>query len=342
MIVTPFAQVGATAVLCPGGDTARTQHRPGCPGGVCPTPAPSRPPGPGQPPHRPQQPDPPAGPRWHQVSQPGGREGEDVTRVGTPTHGKRGGTAVGVSATQPPVFHRRGSSSSLPSGSKASLSGECRGDGGGDILGRAGCPCVPRVCPAVPRGVQQPLPSRGRAAALPFGIHVWFSAAPPARPPFAAVEKLRLTSNLPLIKARRRAGPRGSPAAPGAGCHPTGQRGTPRAGAATPWGQRHGAEPRCPGMLDPDPCVPPCPPPPYSGGGVTPRAREPPGSVWHQPPCAGWPRRWQVPCQAGGCPQQKMPTRSSRGRPWRSWIGAWTSWRRCRPGTRSARWPPTR
>ncbi|NWY18458.1 PDE4C phosphodiesterase, partial [Aphelocoma coerulescens] len=126
---------------------------------------------------------------------------------------------------------KRGSSSSLPSGSKASLSGECRGDGGGDILGRAGCPCVPRVCPAVPRGVQQlPPPSQGRAAALPFGIHVWFSAAPPARPPFAAVEKLRLTSNLPLIKARRRAGPRGSPAAPGAGCHPTGQRGTPPPG----------------------------------------------------------------------------------------------------------------
>ncbi|NXY10838.1 PDE4D phosphodiesterase, partial [Pteruthius melanotis] len=52
MIVTPFAQVGATAVPCPGGDTARTQHRAGCPGGVRPTPAPSHPPGPGQPPHQ--------------------------------------------------------------------------------------------------------------------------------------------------------------------------------------------------------------------------------------------------------------------------------------------------
>lgn len=47
--------------------------------------------------------------------------------MGTPTHGKGGGTAAGVAATQPPVFHRRGSSSSLPSGSKASLSGECLG-----------------------------------------------------------------------------------------------------------------------------------------------------------------------------------------------------------------------
>ncbi|NXC91847.1 PDE4C phosphodiesterase, partial [Cercotrichas coryphoeus] len=55
---------------------------------------------------------------------------------------------------------KRGSSSSLPSGSKASLSGECRGDSAGEILGRAGCPCVLRVCPAVPWGVQQspPLP----------------------------------------------------------------------------------------------------------------------------------------------------------------------------------------
>ncbi|NXE99064.1 PDE4C phosphodiesterase, partial [Menura novaehollandiae] len=99
---------------------------------------------------------------------------------------------------------KRGSSSSLPSGSKASLSGECRRDRGGEVLGRAGCPYVPRVDPVVPR-----------------------------------------------------------PAAPGAGCHPTGQRGTPRAGAATPWGQCDGAEPRCPGMPDPGHsargwCAPPC------------------------------------------------------------------------------------
>ncbi|NXD59433.1 PDE4D phosphodiesterase, partial [Corvus moneduloides] len=52
MIVTPFAQVGANAVPCPGGDAARTQHRAGCPGGVRPSPATSRPPGPGQPPHQ--------------------------------------------------------------------------------------------------------------------------------------------------------------------------------------------------------------------------------------------------------------------------------------------------
>ncbi|NXO83439.1 PDE4B phosphodiesterase, partial [Sitta europaea] len=76
---------------------------------------------------------------------------------------------------------------------------------------------------------------------------------------------------------------------------------------------------------------------PRSGGAVTLRAGEPPGLAWRLSPRAGWPRCWQVPCQAGGCPQQKMPTRSSRGRPWRSWIGAWTSWRRCRPGTRVTR-----
>ncbi|NXY23648.1 PDE4D phosphodiesterase, partial [Atrichornis clamosus] len=114
---------------------------------------------------------------------------------------------------------KRGSSSSLPSGSKASLSGECRGEGGGEVLGRAGCPCVPRL------------------RLCPLGSMSGFRRLLPPGRPSRAVEKLPLTSNLPLIKPRRRAGPRGSPPAPGAGRHPTGQRGTPRAGAATPRGR---------------------------------------------------------------------------------------------------------
>ncbi len=39
---------------------------------------------------------------------------------------------------------------------------------------------------------------------------------------------------------------------------------------------------------------------------------------------------------------QRRPTRNWPPRPWRSWIGAWTSWRPCRPDTPSVRWPPTR
>ncbi|NWR60600.1 PDE4B phosphodiesterase, partial [Bucorvus abyssinicus] len=109
---------------------------------------------------------------------------------------------------------KRASSSSLPSGSKASLAGECWGGRmmRGMLLG--------------PWGLQQSPLGWGRAAALPFGIHVWFSAAPPAWPPFA-VERLPLTSNLPLIKPRRRAGPRGSLAALGLAIPPQGQHGTP-------------------------------------------------------------------------------------------------------------------
>ncbi|NXH42342.1 PDE4D phosphodiesterase, partial [Dicaeum eximium] len=146
MIVTPFAQVGATAVSCPGGDTACSQQRGGCPGG-------------------------------------------------------------------------RGSSSSLPSGSKASLSGECRGDFGMS-------PCPQGVsCRAL--GVQQPPPSQSRAAALPFGIHVWFSAAPPA---LRGGGKAPVDVKPSINKSPAVTGPRGSPAAPGAGCHPTGQRGTPPPG----------------------------------------------------------------------------------------------------------------
>lgn len=77
--------------------------------------------------------------------------------------------------------------------------------------------------PCGPGGCTRPPPNQGRVAALPFGLHVWFSAAPAA---LGAVEKLPLTSNLPLIKPRRPAGPRGS-------CHPPwGQRDTPAMGTA--------------------------------------------------------------------------------------------------------------
>ncbi|NXL68244.1 PDE4D phosphodiesterase, partial [Chordeiles acutipennis] len=118
---------------------------------------------------------------------------------------------------------KRASSSSLPSGSKASLAGECWGMMMmGEML--LGCLYIPRDGPG---GVQQsPPPSHGRAAALPFGIHIWFSAAPAARLPFgvaaAAVERLRLTSNLPLIKTPAASGVPWEPGCPGAGCHPMG------------------------------------------------------------------------------------------------------------------------
>ncbi|NWU86000.1 PDE4C phosphodiesterase, partial [Onychorhynchus coronatus] len=106
---------------------------------------------------------------------------------------------------------KRGSSSSLPSGSKASLSGECQGDHGGDVLGPSLCPQGGSCC--APGAT---VPSRqSRAVALPFGIHVWFLAAPPAWPPFAAVEKLPLTSNLPLIKPGGERGPAGAWLPPG-------------------------------------------------------------------------------------------------------------------------------
>ncbi|NXU36103.1 PDE4C phosphodiesterase, partial [Drymodes brunneopygia] len=153
MIVTPFAQVGATAAPCPGGDTASTQHRGGCPGGVRPTPAPSRPPGPGQPPHRPQQPEPPPGPRRRQVSGRGVAGRGCHLEWGPQPTARGGDTAGGVPATQPPVFHRRGSSSSLPSGSKASLSGEYRGDGGvGRFRGELAVPVSPGCVPLCPPG----------------------------------------------------------------------------------------------------------------------------------------------------------------------------------------------
>lgn len=178
--------------------------RVGVPGGVRTTPSPSRPPpGPGQPPHRPQQPDPPPGPRWHQVSGRG-VAGRGCHLSGDPNPRPGRGHRCGGPTPQPPAFHRRGSSSSLPSGSKASLSGECRGE---TVVGRfwdeLAVPVSPRCVVPCPGGAGTPPPSQGRAAALPFGIHVWFSAAPPAWPPFAAVEKLPLTSNLPLIKPRR-------------------------------------------------------------------------------------------------------------------------------------------
>uniref|UniRef100_A0A8C3NMT4 3',5'-cyclic-AMP phosphodiesterase n=1 Tax=Cyanoderma ruficeps TaxID=181631 RepID=A0A8C3NMT4_9PASS len=81
---------------------------------------------------------------------------------------------------------KRGSSSSLPSGSKASLSGECRGNGGGEILGRAGCRCVPRVCPAVPWGCSNSPPPPQAKAELrlcPSGSMSGFrQLLPPGRP----------------------------------------------------------------------------------------------------------------------------------------------------------------
>lgn len=171
--------------------------------------------------------------------------------------------------------------------------------------------------PCGPGGCTRPPPNQGRVAALPFGLHVWFSAAPAA---LSAVEKLPLTSNLPLIKPRRPARPRGS-------CHP-------------PWGQRdtpgHGdsVTPRCPGMLDPiqspaSPCVP-------SSGGTATHG----GSGCWDPVCVPVVVAGPLPSRCP--PRQRMPSRSSRGRRWRSWTGAWSSWRPCGPGTRSARWPPTR
>ncbi|NXL22720.1 PDE4D phosphodiesterase, partial [Setophaga kirtlandii] len=111
---------------------------------------------------------------------------------------------------------KRGSSSSLPSGSKASLSGEYRGNGGGEILGRAGCPRVPRLCPAVPRGCSRLPQAEAELRLCPLGSMSGFRQL---LPPFAAVEKLPLTSNLPLIKGRRPAVPAcPNPRAPLGGC----------------------------------------------------------------------------------------------------------------------------
>ncbi|NXS59645.1 PDE4D phosphodiesterase, partial [Brachypteracias leptosomus] len=135
----------------------------------------------------------------------------------------------GVLTPQPPMFCRRASSSSLPSGSKASLAGECWG---GD--GRDGYPNIPRDGSL--GGAARPSPSRGRAAALPFGIHAWFSAAPPALlPAVLVVERLRLTSNLPLIKARLASE---APREPRGCRHPTGTAWHPTSGC-------HGRDPAC-------------------------------------------------------------------------------------------------
>ncbi|NXN96115.1 PDE4C phosphodiesterase, partial [Rhinopomastus cyanomelas] len=111
---------------------------------------------------------------------------------------------------------KRGSSSSLPSGSKASLAGECWGGGDG---GRAVCPNTPRD------RVQRTLPLiPGGAAELWLCLLGSMSGFQqlllPGRP--LRWKRLQLTSNLPLIKHRRLAGPRGSPAGPGALRHPTG------------------------------------------------------------------------------------------------------------------------
>ncbi|XP_045409804.1 cAMP-specific 3',5'-cyclic phosphodiesterase 4C isoform X4 [Lemur catta] len=38
---------------------------------------------------------------------------------------------------------------------------------------------------------------------------------------------------------------------------------------------------------------------------------------------------------------QRTLGRSWHWRPWTSWTGVWISWRHCRPGIRSERWPPT-
>ncbi|NXV86270.1 PDE4C phosphodiesterase, partial [Calonectris borealis] len=132
---------------------------------------------------------------------------------------------------------KRASSSSLPSGSKASLAGECRGGKcAGMLSGRAGCPCIPgdgsRWAPG--GAARSPRPGQSCSFALwdpclVFGSSSRLAALRAA----AAVERLPLTSNLPLIKPRRQAGPRGSPAAPGL-APPAGARGAVAGTLRTP------------------------------------------------------------------------------------------------------------
>ncbi|NXJ58605.1 PDE4D phosphodiesterase, partial [Spizaetus tyrannus] len=129
--------------------------------------------------------------------------------------------------------NKRASSSSLPSGSKASLAGECRrragGKMGGMLLGRAVCPYIPgdRSRWALRWGQ-----SCGFALwdpCLVFGSSSRLAALRAA----AAVERLPLTSNLPLIKPRRLSGAPREPGCPGAG--------PPGLGAAQPTAGARGA-----------------------------------------------------------------------------------------------------
>ncbi|NXR12770.1 PDE4D phosphodiesterase, partial [Semnornis frantzii] len=118
---------------------------------------------------------------------------------------------------------KRASSSSLPSGGKAGLSGECRGRTG-TAFGVSWLPA--QLLPWV-QGVQRsPLSGQGRAVSALWDPCLVFSSSSRG-----GSGKAPLTSNLPLIKPRRRPGPRGSLTAPGLAVTPRGQHGTPRARA---------------------------------------------------------------------------------------------------------------
>ncbi|NXK15391.1 PDE4D phosphodiesterase, partial [Herpetotheres cachinnans] len=126
---------------------------------------------------------------------------------------------------------KRASSSSLPSGSKASLAGECRGGKmGGYFWGELAVPISPEMGPTGPLGnaARPPQPEQSCSFALWDPCLVFGSSSRlAALRAVAAVERLPLTSNLPLIKPRQRARPRGSPAAPGLDVTPQGRRGMP-------------------------------------------------------------------------------------------------------------------
>ncbi|NXP12947.1 PDE4D phosphodiesterase, partial [Thinocorus orbignyianus] len=144
---------------------------------------------------------------------------------------------------------KRASSSSLPSGSKASLTGECRR--GGKIWGNAfwgelvvfvspgmgssgswgGVECVQQTSPS-PSPLPSPSKARRELQLCPLGSMSGFRQLLPPGRPSAPVERLPLTSNLPLIKP---AGPCRNPAAPGAGRHPVGDSTTHCCGTATRW-----------------------------------------------------------------------------------------------------------
>ncbi|NXG92558.1 PDE4C phosphodiesterase, partial [Stercorarius parasiticus] len=153
---------------------------------------------------------------------------------------------------------KRASSSSLPSGSKASLTGECWGGKmGGTLLGQAGCPCVPRdgFCWALGGAAKPPL-SEIELRLRPLGSMSGFrQLLPPGRPSRRGGGGKAPVDVKPSINKTPAAS--GAPrelGCPGAGHHPTGT-----VWHATRWGRCDGAEPRCPGDARPRPPAGPLP-----------------------------------------------------------------------------------
>ncbi|NXN41483.1 PDE4D phosphodiesterase, partial [Rhinoptilus africanus] len=158
---------------------------------------------------------------------------------------------------------KRASSSSLPSGSKASLSGECRQGGRqGDAFGTRWLSLYPWgwVLQGPGGCSKPPLRAEIELWLCPLGSMSGFrQLLPPGRPSRRGGGGKAPVDVKPSInKSRRRAGPRGSSAAPGLAVTPRGQGDTPRHGGGVT-----GLSPAALGMLDPDPRPVPRIPPPW-------------------------------------------------------------------------------